>query len=175
MSSVDVAVSYANDAMHLAGSFCMLMDRFYPNLNISVHSHANQRRYSALDTARKIVIFVSKEFLGNEQHMQELHLALSRQRPLSENILYLVKTTRLSGRPFFPRILPYNVACTDSVWKDLEKTVLKGNHDPDSLKVTVFGKKSRLEHASTFFCSNAEYFAVTKAVEDVLESVLTQR
>lgn len=171
---MDIAVSYANDSTHLAGSFCIMMDRLYPNFNISVHSHADQKRYTDLDTARKIVIFVSKDFLCNDQHMQELHLALNRQRTLAQNILYLIQTTPLSGRPFFPRILPYNVSCIDNVWKEFEKDFLGWNHDTDITKVTVFGKKRRLEHASTFFCRRAEYFALTKAVDDVLESLLKE-
>ncbi|XP_053381055.1 uncharacterized protein LOC123529545 [Mercenaria mercenaria] len=126
-------------------------------------------------TARKIVIFVSQDFLRNENHMQELHLALNRQRPLMENVLYLILTTPLTGRPFFPRILPYNVSCTDTIWKELEKDFIGKTHDHDVTKVAVFGKRRILEHATTFFCRRAEYFAMTKAVDDVLESFLKQR
>ena len=168
-TKIDVAVSYANDATNLAGSFCTMLEKKYPNLNMSVHTHGEQERYNALDTAKKIVIFISNDFLGNKQHMQELHLALSRQRPSMENILYLVQVTKLSNRPFFPRILPYNVSVTDDVWTDFAK---KMSLDAGASKVSVFGKRRILEHTSRFYCSHAEYFALTKAVDDVVESLV---
>ncbi|XP_060564379.1 uncharacterized protein LOC132723632 [Ruditapes philippinarum] len=124
-TKIDIAVSYANDATNLAGAFCVMLDKKYPNLNMSVYSHGDQQRYNSLDTAKKIVLFISNDFLRNEHHMQELHLALSRQRPLVTNVLYLVQATGITGRPFFPRILPYNISVTDIVWSDLEKQCFK--------------------------------------------------
>lgn len=156
--------------MHLAGAFCSFIDRLYPGLNISVHTEADQKRFVALETAKRVVIFISEKFISSEQHVQELHWSINRQRSSDENILYLILASDVTSRPFFPRILPYNIVCSDSVWKEFQNLHLNGSRLE---RKTVFSKYgSRLGHASTFFCLPSEYFAMEKAVNDVLESLI---
>jgi len=170
---VDIAIIYAKDSTHLAGTFCSIVDQHYPGLNIDVHTWAEQSRFVALESAHRIVIFVSEEFLTSEQHMQELHLSLNRQRSSSRNVLYLIQTTELTSRPFFPRLLPYDVVCSDPVWTELQTKHMGG------LKIErrVFHCKggNRLGHANTFFCFPRVQFAIEKCTDDILESLIYNR
>lgn len=169
---MDIALSYASDSTHLAGAFFTILDGMYPNLNINVHSTTDQSRFMALDSAKKIVIFVSQDFLKNDHHMQELHLALNRQRSCKQGILYLIQTTKLDGRPFFPRILHYDVACNDSVWSEFESAFPRKETKNKKL---LFSKIARLSHLRQFICHYYEYFAMVKAAQDVLQSFLCEK
>lgn len=172
-SKMDIAIVYATDSTHLAGTFCGIVDKLYPGLNISVHTVAEPHRFTALDTAHRIVIFVSENLLSSEQHLQELHLALNRQRSSEKNILYLIQTNDLTSRPFFPRVLPYNIVCSDSIWKEYQLKFLNGAKLEK--RATFMKNGSRLEHASTFFLHHGEYFAMEKAADDVLESLIFKK
>ncbi|KAL4237274.1 hypothetical protein ACF0H5_001993 [Mactra antiquata] len=171
-SETDIAISYTGDSIHLVGTFIHMLNGLYPNLNISTHSALDQSRFTALDTAKKIVVFVSRDFVKNEHHMQELHLAVNRQRSSKQHILYLIKTTVLDETPFFTRILPYNVVSTDGVWQEFQSTFPKKK--TKSMKMS-YAKEMILEHSRQFLCHYYEYFAMVKAVEDVLESILHEK
>ena len=167
----DIVMSYGNDAINLAGAFCYLIDKLYSGLKISVLTHGSHARLKALDTATRVVIFVSRDFIKTEHFMQELHQALSRQRPEQKRIVYLIKVNKLPAHPFFPNILPYDVSCMDKVWFDLEKKYIKGNKTSGTKRIV---STSRMEFAGNFSCDYAEYFAMSKAAEDVLASIINQ-
>ena len=167
---VDIALIYASDSTHLAGTFCALIDDLYPDLNIDVRTVAEQSRYKALESAHRIVIFISEKFLTSKLHVLELHSALNRQRSSTKNILYLIQSTTLTSRPFFPRLLPYNIVCSDPIWTDLETEHLDGM---PVIRWTVISKKGvRLEHARKFKCYPREHFAMEKAADDILENLI---
>ncbi|WAR19248.1 hypothetical protein MAR_001086 [Mya arenaria] len=168
-SVMDIAIIYANDTVNLVGTFCSVIDKLYPGLNISLHTAVEQTRLSALDKAKCIVLFISQQFLQSDAHMQELHLVLNRQRSLENDIIYLIKAGPLHGRPFFPRILKYDLVLSDDVWADFQKSCFPDTK-PD--KKVVYCKKSRFGHAHTFRSQYKDFFAVLKAVYDVLEFLL---
>lgn len=163
---MDIAIVYNNDSTGLVGTFCHLIDNLYPGLNMSLMTVVDQARLSALDTARYIVLFISQQFLQSEGHMQELHLALNRQRSSKTDILYLIKTGPLRGRPFFPRVLKYDLVLSDPVWEKFDHQCFDGKKHE---KKVVFSKVSRMGHSHTFTTHYREYFAITKAVYDVVE------
>lgn len=158
--------------MNLAGAFCYLIDKFYSGLNISVLTHSSHTRLKALDNATRVVIFLSRDFIKTDHFMQELHQALSRQRPEKRRILYLIKVNTLPNHPFFPNLLPYDLSGTDKIWFDFEKKYIRGNKTSGNKRVV---SSSRMEFAGNFSCDYAEYFCMTKAAEDVLASILNQR
>ncbi|KAH3853277.1 uncharacterized protein LOC127875226 [Dreissena polymorpha] len=170
---VHLALIYANDAIHLAGTFCALVDGLCPNLNISVHTSADQQRMTALETAKTVVIFITQQFIQSEGHMAELHMVMNRQRSESTDILYLIKAGPLHGRPFFPRILKYDLVSSDDVWTELEAA--QGKDKKGVEKKTVSNKISRIGNASTFFIRYSEYFAMVKASDDVLDFLFNKR
>ena len=127
----------------------------------------------ALDTASVMVMFISREFLLTDSQMHELHLALTRQRLCEKKIIYLIKTTPLKTvHPFFPRILRYDISMTDSVWEKFEKEFLKGRSQIDNRKMVTVGRSHKVGVARFFSCKFSEYFALTKASDDVLELAL---
>ena len=168
----DIVLSYANDAMNLAGAFCYIIDKLYSGLKISVFQKSSHQRLKALDTASKVVVFLSQDFVKTEHFMQELHQVLSRQRPEKKRILYLIKVNKLPNHPFFPNLLPYDLSGTDKVWFDLEKKFIKGNKTSGNRKIV---STTRMSFAGNFTCDYAEYFVMTKAAEDVLASILNQK
>jgi hypothetical protein len=168
-----LALIYANDAIHLAGTFCALVDGNCPNLNISVHTSADQQRMTALETAKTVVVFITQQFIQSEGHMNELHMVMNRQRSESTDILYLIKAGPLYGRPFFPRILKYDLVTSDDVWTEFEATHRQDKKEVE--KKTVFNKISRIGNASTFFIRYSEYFAMVKASDDVLDFLFNKR
>ena len=165
-------LSYANDAMNLAGAFCYLIDKLYSGLKISLLQQSSHARLKALDSATKVVIFLSRDFIKTEHFMQELHQVLSRQRPEKKRILYLIKVNKLPNHPFFPSLLPYDLSGTDKIWFDLEKKYIKGNKKSGNKKIV---STSRMSFAGNYTCDYAEYFATTKAAKDVLASILNQK
>ena len=167
----DIVMTYANDGLNLAGAFCYLIDKQYSGLKISVLTEASPARLKAFDTATRLVMFISRDFLKTEHFMHELHQALSRQRPEKKRILYLIKVNVLPNHPFFANLLPYDISCMDKAWFDLEKNYIKGNKTSGNKRIV---STSRMEFAGNFTCDYAEYFAMTKAAEDVLASILNQ-
>ena len=167
----DIVMTYANDAQNLAGAFCYLIDKMYTGLKISVLTQASPARLKAFDQATRLVMFISRDFLKTEHFMHELHQALSRQRPEKKRIVYLIKVNAIPTEPFFASLLPYDISLVDKAWFDLEWKYIKGNKRSGNKRVV---STSRMKFAGNFSCDYAEYFAMTKAAEDVLESILYQ-
>ena len=167
----DIVMTYANDAQNLAGAFCYLIDKMYTGLKISVLTQASPARLKAFDQATRLVIFISRDFLKTEHFMHELHQALSRQRPEKKRIVYLIKVNVIPTDPFFASLLPYDISLVDKAWIDLERKYIKGNKRSGNKRIV---STSRMKFAGNFSCDYAEYFAMTKAAEDVLESILYQ-
>ncbi|XP_069116423.1 uncharacterized protein [Argopecten irradians] len=165
----DVAIGFAGDATYCAMVMNHVLDEVQPGLKIKFLWEKNKTLLQDLDTARVIVLFLSEEFVNSEQHMENLHIALCRQRVLKgRRVVHFVQTMDLPNEHSFLKLLPMAANFTDKIWDDFVKQ--KGSDVPHKLRKYV---TSRLPDISgTFSCAYADYFAMVKVGDDVMEELL---
>jgi hypothetical protein len=68
-----------------------------------------------LDKAKQILIILSKEYVKSSNHMQELHVALCRQRDAkTERIVRIIMDRNLPEKPMFVHLLPSETNLSES-------------------------------------------------------------
>ncbi|KAL3872816.1 hypothetical protein ACJMK2_036015 [Sinanodonta woodiana] len=167
LEKCDVAICYSDETLHCAAVFCHILDKLYPGLNIDVLNKASYLRLQTLETAKKIIVFISYNFLTSQQSMEELLLALNRQRSEKKQVLYLIQAASPSQRPFFPNLLPYHVSLVDRVWTQFEQECLKGKL-LDNKKIV---STNRSDFMGSYTCDLSEFMGLTKLAEDVAEDL----
>lgn len=85
-----VVLSFSQDCLHQATILCKLL-RDQKSVNITVEFLTSQQspgvhapKLQLLDSADMVVVMVSDEYMESTQHRNELHIALCRQRMVSE-------------------------------------------------------------------------------------------
>ncbi|KAK3591628.1 hypothetical protein CHS0354_013812 [Potamilus streckersoni] len=166
LEKCDVAICYSDETLHCAAVFCHILDNIYPGLNIDALNKASYLRLQTLDTAKKIIVFISYNFLKSQQSMEELLLALNRQRSEKKQVLYLIQAASPGQRPFFPNLLAYHISLVDRVWIQFEKECLKGKKMLDNKKIV---STNRSDFVGSYTCDLSEFLGLTKLAEDVAE------
>ena len=163
---LDIAISFARDSVAYAGTLNHIFGLNNPELQISFLNENSQGSLQDLDKAKQILIILSKEYVKSSNHMQELHVALCRQRDAkTERIVRIIMDRNLPEKPMFVHLLPCETNLSDTIWnvyhkkscsKGQEKTVM-------SYKIGMMG---------TFSIPYGIYFGLQKAAFDVMKSLL---
>lgn len=164
--NIDIAISFARDTIAYVGTLNLIFGMTNDQLQISHLNENAQGSLQDLDEAKQILIILSKEYLESTHHMQELHVALCRQRDAkTERIVRIIMDRNLPEKPMFVHLLPCETNLSDTIWnvyhkkscsKGQEKTVM-------SYKIGMMG---------TFSIPYGIYFGLQKAAFDVMKSLL---
>ena len=89
-----VTFSYVHDGLKFAAILSELLNDASPNIKTTLLSGSAAAARREIDSCDLVVIFVTDEYLKSELHMQELHMALCRQRTEKEStVVYLVQVS----------------------------------------------------------------------------------
>ncbi|OWF43843.1 uncharacterized protein LOC110459200 [Mizuhopecten yessoensis] len=165
----DVAIGFAGDATYCAMVLNHVLDNLHPELKVRFLWERNKSLLQDIDTARAIVLFLSEEFVSSEEHMQNLHLALCRQRLLKgRRVVHFVQTMDLPGEHSFLKLLPMAANFKDRIWYDYVKN--RGGDKADKMRKYVISKV--VDMSGTFSCSYNDYLAMVKVADDVMDEIL---
>lgn len=169
--SVDVAIGFAGDNMYCAMVLNNILSDLSPGLNVKFLWERNKTLLQDIDMARVIVLFVSRDFAVSDVHMQNLHLALCRQRPLKRRrVVHFVQTTDFPGDYSFLSLLPMAANFKDKIWLEFVKR--RGKHAAEQMRKVVVSTVEDM--GGSFSASYAEYLAMVKVGDDVLEELLNK-
>jgi hypothetical protein len=174
-SDCDIAFCFAQDSINFAVILNTLLETRMSDMDMgdmSFISSSSQERLQHLEKAKKIVVFLSTEFVSSPQHMHELHISLCRQRAQKTAILYIIQATELPDKPTFLHLIPCTLGMLDTVWRESAKSYLHNRKRPDSVRNVV--STNRDFHGS-YTCGHHEFFALTKAADDIVESLTSRK
>ena len=162
---LDIAISFARDSVAYAGTLNHIFGLNNPELQISFLNENSQGSLQDLDKAKQILIILSKEYVKSSNHMQELHVALCRQRDAkTQRVIRIIMAENLPEKPMFVHLLPCETNLADKIWTTYQKKC-----DCVSDRKTVMSYKLGMK--GSFTMSYRIYFALQKAAFDVMKSL----
>jgi len=162
---LDIAISFARDSIAYAGTLNHIFELNNPELQISFLNENSQGSLQDLDKAKQILIILSKEYVKSSNHMQELHVALCRQRDAkTQRIIRIIMAEDLPEKPMFVHLLPCETNLADKIW-----TIYQKKCECVSDRKTVMSYK--LGMRGSFTMTYRIYFALQKAAFDVMKSL----
>ncbi|XP_074651161.1 uncharacterized protein LOC141905942 [Tubulanus polymorphus] len=89
-------------------------------LEIHFDTESEASQLSKLERAKIIVAVVSPAYFTSKREQQEFHSALCRHRAeIGKQVLYVIQMSQLLDKPSYAHLIPCDIACYDSIWKDL--------------------------------------------------------
>ncbi|KAK3093652.1 hypothetical protein FSP39_018503 [Pinctada imbricata] len=159
-----VVISVSRDKVYCAVSFAKILLETLPKANIDFLIDENPSGLKELETADGIVLMLSDDYFKSSTHLEELHMAIIKQRAnLNKKTIFALQTDRLGKAPMFARLLHYDVSLKDPVWGGFCSEGL-----PTGRKMIMSVIK---DFSGTFSYDNAEYAAITKLADDVIEGI----
>jgi hypothetical protein len=114
-----------------------------------------------LQTAQKIMVFLSKQYLKSDHHLEELFVSIIRQRnDKKRQILHVCQTTELENRPAFAHLLPISISLEDEFWDSLFR---------EPTKTVVL---DLIELKGSFSYRSQDFAAMTKLADDLLQELV---
>ncbi|XP_062596636.1 uncharacterized protein LOC134258086, partial [Saccostrea cucullata] len=154
-SSCHVVVSVSQNDLSLATCFLYQLQKINPGIKTELIDDNTGIDLKCLQTAQKIVVFISKQYLESAHHLEELLIAIIRQRNDKERkVLHVCQTTKVE-KPAFANLLPVDVCLWDEFWemfKESSKTV----------------KLDIMELKGSFSYKSQDFAAMTKLADDIL-------
>lgn len=158
---VDVAISFARDAIAFAGVLNGELCSKNSKLNISFLNENMQGSLQDLDMAKQIIIIISKEFVLSHHHMQELHVALCRQRESTDKtVVRIVAAPGIPDKPMFLHLLPYETNMSDKIWRYIGGPQIQG------ISKAVMSYKEGMK--GSFMVAYPNYYALQKTAYEVM-------
>ncbi|XP_061166247.1 uncharacterized protein LOC133175136 [Saccostrea echinata] len=155
-SPCHVVVSVSQNDLSLATSLLFQLQKISPDINTVLISDNTGIDLKCLQTAQKIVVFISKQYLESAHHLEELFIAIIRQRSEKERkVLYVCRTMEVE-EPSFANLLPVDVCLGDEFWGKMFKESSK----------TV--KLDLMELKGSFSYRSQDFAAMTKLADDIL-------
>jgi len=163
--NIDIAISFARDTVVYVATLNLIFGTTTNQLQISYLNENAQGSLQDLDKAKQILIILSKEYLESAHHMQELHVALCRQRDAkTQRIIRIIMAEDLPEKPMFVHLLPCETNLADKIW-----TIYQKKCECVSDRKTVMSYK--LGMRGSFTMTYRIYFALQKAAFDVMKSL----
>lgn len=152
-----VVVSASQNDLNLATCLLHQLQKISPDIKIVLMTDYTGINLKCLQTAEKIVVFLSKQYLDSDHHLEELFVSIIRQRNDKERqILHVCQTTDLGGNPAFAHLLPISVCLEDKFWDSLFKESTK------TITLDLTELKGSFSYRSKHFA------AMTKLADDLL-------
>lgn len=164
----DIHFCYSQDDTRLAAVLSQMISDIIPDISISFGTGTPQERFHKLDTAGRVVLFISPALLQSPQLVDELHVALCRHRVATKGpLIYTVRTGPLEVKPVFLHLLHYDLNLLDKMWQEIAaKSQILDLHRTVVIRGGLQGSYS---------CSHMETVGLRKACLDLAEEVLHQR
>jgi hypothetical protein len=152
-----VVVSVSQNDLMFATSLQYQLQKISPDINIVLMTDNTGINLKCLQTAQKIVVFLSKQYLESDHHLEELFVSIIRQRnDKKRQIFHVCQTTELENKPAFAHLLPISISLEDKFWQSLFK---------ESTKTVTL---DLVELKGSFSFRSQEFAAMTKFADDLL-------
>ena len=115
-ATCDVALSYAEGDKRAAVTLKQLLLEKVPSLKISEPMAGDFSRVQSLDVARVIVLLLSPAFLASSELVEELNIAIFRNRSASRRILFPVQIATYPPKPSYVHLIPCEFSSSDYQW-----------------------------------------------------------
>lgn len=115
-ATCDVALSYAEGDKRAATVLKQLLLEKVPSLTISEPMAGDFSRVQSLDVARVIVPLLSPAFLASSELVEELNIAIFRNRSASRRILFPVQVAAFPPKPSYVHLIPCEFSSSDYKW-----------------------------------------------------------
>ncbi|XP_071958782.1 uncharacterized protein [Antedon mediterranea] len=115
----DIVLSFAKNDNKYAVSFTRLLKFLAPSLSVVGEVKSAQEMRGLLDSATKIVTFVSPTYTESHDCAEDFNIALCRHRTQKSPVIFPIQVHELPMKPTYFHAVYYNVATTDKVWYTL--------------------------------------------------------
>ena len=115
-STCDVALSYAEGDKKAAVTLKQLLLEKVPSIKISEPMAGDFSRVQSLDVARVIVPLLSPAFLASSELVEELNIAIFRNRSTSRRILFPIQLATYPPKPSYVHLIPCEFSNSDYKW-----------------------------------------------------------
>ena len=122
---VEIALSYHEEDSTLANFLVKSLQQLLPNAIVSL-PEVSKTRNTVLDESRLIVPLLSGAFTKSAELLEELNIALCKQRYSGSLVLFPVYLEALPSSPAYLRLLWSLFSCTDKVWTN--SSYIKSKH-----------------------------------------------
>lgn len=154
-----VVVSVSQNDLSLATCLLYQLQKTSPDMRTTLMVDNTGMDMKCLQSAKQIVVFLSRQYLESAHHLEELFISIIRQRnDRNRKILYLCQASELGETPSFAHLLPIDVSLEDAFWKKMFKEARK----------TVTLDLPELKGSFTY--SSQNYAAMTKLADDILRA-----
>ena len=154
-----VVVSVSQNDLSLATCLLYQLQKTSPDMRTTLMVDNTGMDMKCLQSAKQIVVFLSRQYLESAHHLEELFISIIRQRnDRNRKILYLCQASELGETPSFAHLLPIDVSLEDAFWKKMFEEARK----------TVTLDLPELKGSFTY--SSQNYAAMTKLADDILRA-----
>lgn len=115
-ATCDVALSYAEGDKRAAVILKQLLLEKVPSFKISEPMAGDFSRVQSLDVARVIVLLLSPAFLASRELVEELNIAIFRNRSASRRILFPIQIATYPPKPSYVHLIPCEFSSSDYPW-----------------------------------------------------------
>lgn len=144
----DLALSFASSDNKSASILKQLLLEKRPSLTISEPRSGDFSRVKALDSARVFVPLLSPAFLAYKELVEELNIALHRNRNSSRQILFPIQIAAIPPVPTYVHLIPCEFSSVDYEWaweivnENLQDEIFKLSQTHDLNEGELFSLKS---------------------------------
>lgn len=115
-TACDIALSFADSDKKCAVVLKQLLLENIPSLKINEPVAGDFSRVQSLDVARVIVPLLSPAFLVSNELVEELNIAIFRNRSSSRRILYPIQVSAIPPKPAYVHLIPCEFSSSDFKW-----------------------------------------------------------
>ena len=144
----DLALSFASSDNKSASILKHLLLEKKASLTISEPRSGDFTRVKALDNARVVVPLLSPAFLASKELVEELNIAIYRNRNSSRQILFPIQIAAIPPLPTYVHLIPCEFSSVDYEWawkiidENLQDEISKLSQTHDLSEGELFGLKS---------------------------------
>lgn len=144
----DLALNFASSNNKSASILKQLLLEKKPSLTISEPRSGDFTRVKALDNARVVVPLLSPAFLASKELVEELNIAIYRNRNSSRQILFPIQIAAIPPLPTYVHLIPCEFSSVDYEWareivdENLQDEISKLSQTHDLNEGELFSLKS---------------------------------
>ena len=159
-ATCDLALSYAEGDKRAAVILKQLLLEKVPSLKISEPMAGDFSRVQSLDVARVIVPLLSPAFLASSELLEELNIAIFRNRSASRRILFPVQIMTYPPKLSYVHLIPCEFSNSDYKWahKIVDRN-LQG-------KVSLLAQRNLMDVHEAFCLKNAATVICERLLEE---------
>lgn len=158
-AACDIALSFADTDKKCAVVLKQLLLEKMPSLKISEPVAGDFSRVQSLDVARVIVPLLSPAFLVSNELVEELNIAIFRNRSSSRRILFPIQVSAMPPKPAYVHLIPCEFSSSDFKWAS--KVIGENPND----EVSKIGEMTGVD-VDEVFCLKAAADVIVERLSD---------